>query len=165
MRNQPDEGEEELVELDVLALLHLVSVAEGVGVGRVETLLIEVARVAEEPHVDLALLALVEQEPGVGNVLGRPLLADGGAGSGSAGSPSVAPREARRPPRPRTSRRSRRPPRPPGRRSPRSCRAGRVPAPRTSPARLRARCRPGSEGAHRTRRRTRWSRKVGSPRP
>jgi hypothetical protein len=75
-REEPaGEGQEELVELEVLALLDGLGVAEGVGVARVEPLLVQVAGVAEEPDVDLALLARHEQEPCVGDVLkGLPLL-------------------------------------------------------------------------------------------
>ena len=74
LRRQEPAGErqEELVQLDVLAPLHGLHVAEGVGVGLVEALLIQIARVAEEPHVHLALLALDEQESAVRDVLGAP---------------------------------------------------------------------------------------------
>ena len=69
-RHEPaGERREELRELNVLPLLNGVRDAEGVRVGRVDVPLIEIARVAEEPEIDLALLAVVEQEPGVGDVL------------------------------------------------------------------------------------------------
>ena len=45
-------------------------VAEEIRVGGVEALLIQKARVAEEPHVDLALVARVELESEIGDVLG-----------------------------------------------------------------------------------------------
>ncbi len=112
------ERQEELVELDVLALLDRLGVPEGVGVGRVQALLVQVAHVAEEPHVDLALLALDQQEPGVGDVLGA---------TAPSPPPSPRPRPARG--RPRTPRHSRPTPRCPCRRSPRSCPEGRRTAP------------------------------------
>ncbi len=73
LRRQEPAGErqEELVELDVLALLDRLGIAEGVHVGRVQSLLVQVARVAEEPDVDLALLPGDDPEAGVGDVLQR----------------------------------------------------------------------------------------------
>ena len=59
LRRQEPAGErrEELRQLDVLPLLNRVLDAEGVRVGRVDVPLIEIARVAEEAEIDLALLA------------------------------------------------------------------------------------------------------------
>ena len=59
LRRQEPAGErrEELRQLNVLPLLNGVRDAEGVGVGRVDVPLIEIAHVAEEPEVDFALLA------------------------------------------------------------------------------------------------------------
>ena len=84
LRREEPAGErrEELLQLDVLPQLHVLRVAEGVDVGRIEAPLIQIARVAEEPEVDLALLAVVEQEPEVGNVLERLLLLGLGARRG-----------------------------------------------------------------------------------
>ena len=65
------EGQEELVELEVLALLDGLGVAERVLVGRVQSLLVQVARVADEPDVDLALLPGDDPEASVGDVLQR----------------------------------------------------------------------------------------------
>jgi len=47
---------------------------KGVRVGRVDVALIEIARVAEEAEIDLALLAVVEEEAEVRDVLERLLL-------------------------------------------------------------------------------------------
>src|SRR5262249_37757524 len=53
---------------------YIVRVAEVVGVARIEALLIEIADVREEPHVDLALFAVEQLEAGVRHVRRRVLL-------------------------------------------------------------------------------------------
>ena len=70
LRRQEPAGErqEELVQLDVFAPLHGLHVAERIRVGLVEPLLIEVAGVAEEADVHLALVALDDQESGIRDV-------------------------------------------------------------------------------------------------
>ena len=64
----PRERREELLQLDVLAPLDGLRVAEGVDVGLVQIPLVQIARVAEEPEIDLALVAVEEQEADVRNV-------------------------------------------------------------------------------------------------
>ena len=119
LRRQEPAGErqEELLQLHVLAPLHGLHVPERIDVGLVEALLIQIARVAEEPEVHLALVALDEQESDVGDVARAP----------SSWAPACRrrPRRARRRSRPRSRPRPRRP----CRRSPRSFRAGTADAP------------------------------------
>ncbi len=64
----PRERREELLQLDVLAPLNGLRVAEGVDVGRVQIPLVQIPRVAEEPEIDLALVAVEQQEADVRNV-------------------------------------------------------------------------------------------------
>ena len=81
----PRERREELLQLDVLAPLNGLRVAEGVDVGLVQIPLVQIPPVAEKPEIDLALLAVDEQEADVRNVrerLGlRRLRCHGGAGA------------------------------------------------------------------------------------
>ena len=100
--------------------------AEGVDVGRIQAQLVQIARVAEEPEIDLAFLAVVQQESEVGNVLERLLLG------------LLVARPGRR----GTRRCSRPTPRCRCRRIPRSFRAGTAPRPSTSRAPRRPTCRP-----------------------
>jgi hypothetical protein len=68
------EGQEHLVQLDVLPDVDGLRVAEIVDVGRVEPLLVQVAQVREETDVDQPLVALVDPEPDGGQVLEELLL-------------------------------------------------------------------------------------------
>ena len=93
----PRERREELLQLDVLALRHGVRVAKGVDVGIVQIPLVQIARVAEQPEIDLALVAVEEQEADVRNVregLGLLLRLHDGAG-GELGAASVRHPDAR----------------------------------------------------------------------
>ena len=67
----PGEWRKKLLQLDVLTPVDGVCIAERVDIGLIQIPLVQVPRVAEEPKIDLALLAVDEQEPGVGNVLER----------------------------------------------------------------------------------------------
>ena len=79
------ERREELLQLDVLAPLNGLRVAEGVDVGLVQVPLVQISSVAEEPEIHLALGVVDEQEADIRNVreglgLGR-LRLDGWAGA------------------------------------------------------------------------------------
>ncbi len=58
----PREGREEFLQLDVLAQRNSLRVAEGVHVCLVEISLVQIPRVAEQAEIDLALVAVDEQE-------------------------------------------------------------------------------------------------------
>ena len=68
------EGQEELLQLEVLTPRHRLHVAESVGVRVVQPELIQIPHVGEEPRVHLAFVAVEEQEPAVRDVAGRLLL-------------------------------------------------------------------------------------------
>ena len=125
-REKPSrERREELRQLDVLLPQHVVRVAEVIDVRRIQAQLVEIPRVAEEPEVDLAFLAVEQQEPEVGDVL-RCLFF-------SSDSSVLGLRETRRCTRPT--------PRCRCRRSPTTSRADTAPSPKTSRAPHRSRCR------------------------
>ena len=61
----PPEGRDlHVVVLQVLALLHVARTPERVRVGRVETRLVQIADIAEDPYVQLAELRLRDSEAG-----------------------------------------------------------------------------------------------------
>ncbi len=64
------ERREKLRQLNVLALLNRMLDAEGVGVRRVDTELIQVAHVAEQAEEDFAFLARVEAKTEIGDIRG-----------------------------------------------------------------------------------------------
>ena len=68
MRNQPENGAKNFCSWMSWRRCTVLRVAEGVDVGLVQIPLIQIARVAEEPEIDLALVAVEEQEADVRNV-------------------------------------------------------------------------------------------------
>src|SRR4029450_1045856 len=68
----PRERREELIELDVLAPLNGLRVAEGIDVGLVQIPLVQISPVGEKSEIDLALVAVEEQEADVRTMRERP---------------------------------------------------------------------------------------------
>ena len=92
-REEPTgERREELLQLDVLAPLNGLRVAEGVDVGLVQIPLVQITPVGEEPEIYLALVTVEEQEADVRNVrrgLGVCRLLCGGGACGELGAAAI----------------------------------------------------------------------------